>query len=206
MARLAGPGITFFVALGFQLSGFENFYVALALWGFAGLWALGAFLTWRPISERVRFRRKQAQLAKPHGVVTDIQHRGGCPKNPARQETWTRTREHDGMEITVGKCNDCGAMAYRHGDRARASVSTTGTSDPELHALLSHGRGIKDDYLLGGGLPSINKAQRDESHRWTRDTASVLKARDPALAEGFLAQQSHRGRLTFLEQVLGDES
>jgi hypothetical protein len=91
----------------------------------------------------------------------------------------------------------------------RANVLPAGTHakpepfDPELHVLLSHGRGIKDDYLLGGGLPSINKAQRDESHRWTRDTASVLKARDPALAKRFLAAQSHRARLSVLADILG---
>lgn len=76
-------------------------------------------------------------------------------------------------------------------------------SDSDLHVLLSHGRGIKDDYLLGGGLPSISKAQRDESYRWTRDTASALNARDPALAKRFLAAQSHRARLSVLADILG---
>lgn len=93
--------------------------------------------------------------------------------------------------------------------RRRGAVPATGAHaaserfDPELHALLSHGRGIKDDYLLGGGLPSMNRAQRDESHRWTTDTASVLNARDPALAKRFVAAQSHHARLSVLADILG---
>lgn len=133
MARLAGPGITFLVALGFQLSGFENLYVALALWAIAGLWMVGAFLTWRPVRERVRRRR----TPKPQGVLTDIEHRAGCPENPARQEAWTRTRERDGMEIKVGKCKRKGsavaeppatapadrlAQLYRDGERLRQDL------------------------------------------------------------------------------------
>ncbi|HKP90577.1 MAG TPA: hypothetical protein VJT75_11470 [Thermoleophilaceae bacterium] len=49
-------------------------------------------------------------------VRADIQHRKGCPRNPARMETWKDVREDTGIEYVVGKCNDCGAMAYRHGD------------------------------------------------------------------------------------------
>ncbi len=48
------------------------------------------------------------------GVLADIEHRGGCPRAPARMETYKTIRERDGIEITTGKCNDCGAMAYRH--------------------------------------------------------------------------------------------
>jgi len=69
VARLAGPGITFLVALGFQLSGFENFYVALALWATAGVWALAAFLTWQPIRKRVSFRRERAQPEVPQAAA-----------------------------------------------------------------------------------------------------------------------------------------
>jgi hypothetical protein len=48
------------------------------------------------------------------GVLADIEHREGCPRAPARMETYKTIRERDGIEITTGKCNDCGAMAYRH--------------------------------------------------------------------------------------------
>jgi hypothetical protein len=50
------------------------------------------------------------------GVLGDIEHREDCPRDRAHMEVWTAPRERDGIEVTRGKCNDCGAMAYRHGD------------------------------------------------------------------------------------------
>lgn len=44
LERFAGALLAFFAGLGFQVSGFEEFRVALGLWAFAGLWGVVALL------------------------------------------------------------------------------------------------------------------------------------------------------------------
>jgi hypothetical protein len=46
LKRFAGPGILFVIALGFQVSGFENIYLAWSLWGVAIIWGVSAVVTW----------------------------------------------------------------------------------------------------------------------------------------------------------------
>lgn len=92
------------------------------------------------------------------------------------------------------------------GVRVRAEVyyqeEASAALDLELRTMLSHGRGISDDYLLGGGLGSVNQAQRDEGVRWTRDVADILRRRDPADVGYFLAGSSHQDRLDRLGHIL----
>jgi hypothetical protein len=44
--RFAGPIVSFLLALGFQVSGFESLPLAFALWGLAAVWGLWAVLPW----------------------------------------------------------------------------------------------------------------------------------------------------------------
>jgi len=53
--RWAGPAVTFIAALGFQVSGIQNIWLAIGLWILASVWALVAFLTWLPIGRRLTF-------------------------------------------------------------------------------------------------------------------------------------------------------
>lgn len=64
---------------------------------------------------RRRDRAQEAAVpqASLEAVLGDIQHRDGCPA--ARLESYPQTRP-DGIEVAVGRCMDCGAAAYRHGD------------------------------------------------------------------------------------------
>jgi hypothetical protein len=53
ITRLAVPVISLLAGAGLEVSGFEDIRVALALWSFAGLWALGALMVpvltrWQP--------------------------------------------------------------------------------------------------------------------------------------------------------------
>jgi hypothetical protein len=68
---------------------------------------------------------------RPSSVVDDIKHREGCPRNPGRQETWKDVREDTGIEYTVGKCNDCGRTAYRHGDVPVRPPAPSRESEPQ---------------------------------------------------------------------------
>jgi len=61
--RFGGPGFTLLVALGFQLSGLENMWVAIGLWASAGIWGLVALLSWEPV--------------KRAGTRTGIRMKGG---------------------------------------------------------------------------------------------------------------------------------
>jgi hypothetical protein len=96
----------------------------------ACLFLLGAVASWL-LRRREAVHARGTQLP---GILGDMRHSSGCPRDPSRMETWTKLRERDGIEVAVGKCNDCGRMAYRHGD-APASPPRTASPAPSAQAL-----------------------------------------------------------------------
>ena len=103
--------------------------------------------------------RKRGQ-ATP-GVLSDIEHREGCPRDPGRMETYPKVREQDGIEVTVGHCLDCGGMAYRHGDapplsppREPRTETLKSAESPPRRA--SHGsRRVEENKSRRPVLPSV---------------------------------------------------
>ncbi|MDO8683518.1 MAG: hypothetical protein Q7N50_08560 [Armatimonadota bacterium] len=60
----------FLVALGFQVSGYQNLPLAFALWGIAGIVAAYEFVTWTPIRRRlIRVDRKNPMISLTAAIV-----------------------------------------------------------------------------------------------------------------------------------------
>lgn len=53
--RFSGPIVVVVVEAGLQVSGIQNFYVALVLWMIACTWVVAAVVTWQPIRRRIIF-------------------------------------------------------------------------------------------------------------------------------------------------------
>jgi hypothetical protein len=163
-------------------------WLALIAVGLFGLVFEGLLLV-----SRWRRSRRRATSGSSASVLGDIEHGQGCPRDPARMETWKQVREDTGIEYTVGKCNDCGRMAYRHGD-IPISEPGGGTRPPrkptlspadQLGELYEEGRALRQRIarpsdatqmagyqirMMGGGLTSCQKTARD----WTRRIRETL--------------------------------
>jgi len=135
----------------------------------------------------VRARRRNQM------VIADIRHREGCPRNAARMETYPKVRERDGIEVMVGHCIDCGATAYRHGDRA-----TLGDPSPEreewkpearspierLRAALSEAIDLRAE--INEAEPSQwSYGRNDPLLSWARDTWELIREHFTEYADEF---------------------
>jgi hypothetical protein len=49
LRRFAGPGVLFLIPVGLEVSGIESLPLAVILWVVAGIWGIGALVTWPPV-------------------------------------------------------------------------------------------------------------------------------------------------------------
>jgi hypothetical protein len=68
--RWAGPGIVFFVGLGFQVTGFHNVWVGYGFWIVAAAWA---FIVSPPIRRRIPFFKESAKLTQEGTLRIEVQ-------------------------------------------------------------------------------------------------------------------------------------
>jgi len=54
LRRFAGPAISFLVATGLQVSGYQSLSSAIVLWGIAAIWGAIALVTWEPFRRTMR--------------------------------------------------------------------------------------------------------------------------------------------------------
>lgn len=127
LARIAAGALTLALSVAIPLSGIEGTVALVALWGVAGIAALYLLSTVPWVRQRLPRRKRRDP------VLDDIQHREGCPQRPERMESYFQTRP-DGIEVKVGRCADCGAAAYRHGDVPTAPPEPNPFSEPEPRA------------------------------------------------------------------------
>jgi len=64
LRRYSGPAVLFLVETGLQVSGITNLWLAIAVWGLAGIWGLGAIIT------EPKIRRFESQIL--HALATRI--------------------------------------------------------------------------------------------------------------------------------------
>lgn len=111
MVPLAVLGIALaLIGIGATVTGLPQ-EIGVIAWIVGGLLLVASALMWPP----VRRRLPRLNLGRVDPVLSDIEHREGCRRKPARMETYFAQRP-DGIQVKVAHCVDCGAMAYRHGD------------------------------------------------------------------------------------------
>ncbi len=161
-------------------------------------------------------------------VTADIDHRHGCPRAPARLESYAKTRE-DGIPVMVGHCTECGACAYRHGDVSVAPPSPHAERDrtptEELSTILGEARALRarllveepghwgedGDFVAHDPLPT----SEDRLYLWARRALKVLADHFPEHADAFYGEdvsmangyfmmafqaETRMGRQAFLER------
>lgn len=160
-------------------------------------------------------------------VTADIAHLHGCPRDPARLESFAQTRE-DGIRVMVGQCVECGARAYRHGDVPVAPpAERQRTPVDELSEVLGEGRALRARLMLDevghwgedGEFVEHDPVppSEDRLYLWARKALGVLSGerfrehadefhgKDAEMGSGhfmgaFLDETRERGRKEYLER------